>query len=249
MNHTEAMAWRTFSLHFRQVYDGGWRYLDKCGEFMLAATREMDFMPREAKPTGAMMGIPEKGISVALDASEMVVTQEQPEDAVESFQQICMGLDSLANKFFSPTAIVTNGLASKSIWPMPSTDAALASTLKLGDTMHADLAKVVGMVPAHTKVDCNFSSGSMELHVVVQAVTFERVSVSHHTAGFQASASKKRRAERLNKAAEHYDPTLHDGLMLEVDLIEIGPPKTSLENHFRELRRHSEALRMRFTLP
>ena len=216
---------------------------------MLAATKELDFMPREAKPTGAMMDIPEKGITVALDASEMVVTQDQPEDAWESFQKICTGLDSLTNQHFTPTGIVTNGLASKSIWPMPKADIALASTLHFGNTIHADLAKVVGMVPAYTKVDCNFSSGNLELHVVVQAVTFEKVSLYRHSAGFQASASKIRRAERLNKAAERFDPSFHHGLMLEVDIIEFDPPKASLQNHFRELNRHTEALRTRFALP
>jgi len=216
---------------------------------MLAATKEMDFMAREAKPTGAMMDIPEQGISVALDASEMVVTQDQPEDSGESFQKICTGLDSLANQFFTPMGIVTNGLASKSIWPMPTADAVLASTLNLGNTINADLAKVVEMVPSFMKVDCNFSSGNLDLHVVVQAVTFEKVSLYRHSAGFQASASKIRRAERLNKAAARFDATLHHGLMLEVDLIEFDPPKTSLQNHFRELNRHTDALRTRFALP
>ncbi|MGA2176205.1 MAG: hypothetical protein ABSH38_14610 [Verrucomicrobiota bacterium] len=216
---------------------------------MLAATEKLDFMPSEAKPTGARLDIPENGISATVDTSELVVAQELPESSGKPFLEICTGLASLANRCFTPTGIVKNGLASKSIWPMSEVEAVLASTLKLGDTIHTDLAKVVGMVPAYKSIDCNFSSGNLELHVVVQAVTFEKVSFNRHTAGFRASASQKRRVERLNKAADRFDDLLHHALMLEVDLIELDPPKTSLQDHFRELNRYTDALRTRFALP
>lgn len=39
------MSWQTLSLHFKQQYDGAFRYLDRCGEFMLAAVDEMNFLP------------------------------------------------------------------------------------------------------------------------------------------------------------------------------------------------------------
>ena len=216
---------------------------------MLAATEKMDFMPGEIKTTGAVLEMPETGISARVDTSDLNVSQELPEDSGGRFLEICTGLASLAHEFFTPTGILTNGLASKSFWPMSEVDDALSSTLKLGDTIHVDLAKVIGMVPAHKKIDCNFSSGSLELHVVVQPVTFEKVSLSRHTASIQASAVQKRRVERLNKATDRFaGPPLRHALMLEVDLTELDPPKTSLQDHLRELNRYTDALRRRFAL-
>jgi hypothetical protein len=54
------MPWKTLSLHFKQTYDGGYRYLDKCGEFMLAAAEALNVIPGDIKPSGAKMEIPEK---------------------------------------------------------------------------------------------------------------------------------------------------------------------------------------------
>jgi hypothetical protein len=64
------MAWETLSLHFKQQYDGAYRYLDRCGEFMLAAVEKMDFMPGDTKPEGAKLEIPENGFSAAVDTLE-----------------------------------------------------------------------------------------------------------------------------------------------------------------------------------
>jgi hypothetical protein len=186
------MAWQTLSIHFKQTFKGGWRYLDHCGEFMLAACDSMDFMAIEAKPTSAALDIPERGISAGVDSAALVVTQELPEDSGEFFLKIFTGMSSLADYHFKPQAIITNGLATKSLWPTPDAEKALASTLKLGDSFGVDLAKAVNMVSAFKKLDYNFASGSLELHVVVQAVTFEKISLTRHNPSFQASPYKRR---------------------------------------------------------
>ena len=61
------MTWQTFSLHFKQTYEGGYRYLDRCGEFMIEAVERLDFIPGDIKPTGAKLEIPEKGIVANVD--------------------------------------------------------------------------------------------------------------------------------------------------------------------------------------
>ncbi len=43
------MAWQPFSLHFRQILDGAYRYLDKTGEFMVVAENEFNLIPGEPK--------------------------------------------------------------------------------------------------------------------------------------------------------------------------------------------------------
>ena len=52
------MTWQTFSLHFKQTYEGGYRYLDRCGEFISEAVERLDFIPEDAKPTAAKLRTP-----------------------------------------------------------------------------------------------------------------------------------------------------------------------------------------------
>lgn len=242
------MSWQTLSLHFKQTYDGAYRYLDKCGEFMLSAVKEMDFIPGEIKPVGANLEMPERGLKVGVDALELVVTQELPGKDEDFFIQMCVGLADLATKHFEPVGIIRNGFASKSMWPMSDPDLLLATSLKFGGDAHVGLGKLVGMVPAHKRVDCNFTSGSLDLHVLLHPVTFEKVSVSRHTPSFKSSQVQKQRAQRLNKSADRFATPLNHALMLEVDLIEVDPPENVLKQHFSDLKRHTDALRKEFTV-
>jgi len=96
MNIIFSMAWQTLSLHFKQTYEGGYRYLDKCGEFMIAASDKLKFIPGDAKPTGAKMEIPEYGVNMACDANSLAVSQELPPEDDEFFVGVCSGSVELA---------------------------------------------------------------------------------------------------------------------------------------------------------
>src|SRR2546426_11487522 len=102
------MSWRTLSRHFKQQYDGAFRYLDRCGEFMLAAVEKLNFQPGDAKPIGAKLEIPEHGLVATVDTLELVVVQELPEDE-EFFLKTCLGLSELVNEHFKPNRITRNG--------------------------------------------------------------------------------------------------------------------------------------------
>ncbi len=242
------MAWQTLSLIFKQTYDGAYRYLDRCGEFMVAAVENMDFMPGETKPTGAKLEIPESGLKATIDCMELAVVQELPDDNGEYFLKTCSGLAALAVEYFTPKSVVRNGFASKSYWPMPSAESTLVASLTFGDTFQVELGKSLGMAPAHKRIDCNFSSGSMDLHVLLHSVTFEEVSVNRRTANFKASSAQKKRVDRLNKFADRFSVPLSHALMLELDLIEAEPPQGTMDNHFNELQRQTELLRNTFTV-
>ncbi|MBI2925924.1 MAG: hypothetical protein HYY24_09495 [Verrucomicrobia bacterium] len=112
-----------------------------------------------------------------------------------------------------------------------------------------ELGKQLGMVPAHKRLDFDFSSGSMDLHVLLHPVTFEKVSVNRHNPNFKASSLQKQRVERLNKFADRFSVHLSHALLLELDLMEVDPPQRSLKQHFDELKRHTEMLRKQFTVP
>lgn len=240
------MSWQTLSLHFRQTFDGGYRYFDRCGEFMVAAIEKMDFVPGEIKPTGANLEIPERGLTTVVDASQLAVAQELANEKDDFFLQTCVGLAGLATEHFTPKRITRNGFALKCYWPISNPEILLATTLTFGGTWHIDLGKAVGMAPAHKRIDYNFLSGSMALHVVLQPVTFEKVTINRLAASYNATKSEKRRVERQGKFVENFKSPPSHALMLELDLTEAEPPQDSLGKHFEELKRHANELRQQF---
>jgi len=241
------MSWRPFSLHFKQVYDGGYRYLDRCGDFMIAAERELSLMSEDAKPTGAKLALPEKGVGVTLDSTELTVVQELHHDRGVEFIEICSGLVRLVEEFFQPSTVESNGFASKTFQPMPSSDAALEASLKSGSGLAADLAKLVNMPARQDAVDCHFAAGNSDLHLRVRAVTFNSITVQRYAAGPRATAAQRRRIERLNQKAERLDRALSHAVMMEVDLIEFQPPPKPLEEHFLRVMDTEKKLQKRFS--
>jgi hypothetical protein len=241
------MAWKTLSLHFQQTYEGGYRYLDKCGEFMLAATERMNFIMSDATPAGAKMEIPEQGVHATCDARSLAVAQELPVDDGKYFLDLCKGLAELVMSHFGPKSIFKNGLLWKSYTPYPNTSDMLAASLKYGGTFHEELAKAVGMVPGNKNLDYSFVSGSKDLHVVLQPVTFERLNLPRRNVDARATRDQKSRVDRLNQFAERIGDALSYALVLDVDLMENDPPKaSSLAKHFEELRQKSDSIRKLF---
>lgn len=97
------MSWQSFSLHFRQHYEGGYRYLDKCGEFMLTAVEDCNFIAGEIKPTGAKIEMPERSLVATVDTQELTVRQDLPDDKDDFFFHRCEELVALVQTHFKPT--------------------------------------------------------------------------------------------------------------------------------------------------
>ena len=241
------MAWKSLSLHFKQTYEGGYRYLDKCGEFMLAATDRMRFITSEATPTGAKMEIPEQGVHAGCDSLSLSVAQELPVDDGTYFLDLCKGLGELVMSHFDPKSVLRNGFLWKSYTPYTNPSDMLAASLKHGGAFHEELAKAVGMVPENKNLDYFFVSGSKDLHVVLQPVTFERLNLPRRNVDARATKDQKSRVDRFNEFAERVGDTLSHGLVLAVDLMENDPPKaSSLDKHFEELRQKTNLIRKLF---
>lgn len=243
------MSWRTFTLAFKQKYEGGYRYLDRCGEFMLEAEERLNFMSVDAKPIGAKFEMPEHGIKCTVDASELFLLQELPGDDSSRFLSLAQELSSLAEKHFTPRHTSSIGLALRSFWPLNSADQALAASLHLKDPVQMEMGKTLGMVPRDKKLDFHFTSGSMLLHVSIEALTFEKIAVNRQNPNFSASHAQKEKIDRINKGAERFQVHLSHALSLDLDLIESDPPKDSLKNHYDQLMSSVASLRKQFSLP
>ncbi len=242
------MGWKPISLHFKQVYTGAYRYLDRCGEFMLAAEDKLRLMPEEAKPSGCKMVHPENGIVVTLDTIELSVAQEFHSDGGSMFVEICQSLAGMVEEFFTPRNVESNGFASKTHWAQSSSDQAMAASLKLPKGIAVDLAREVEMPARQENINCRFASGSMELRVEVKPMTFQSFSYQRFTPPHRSTPTQLQRMERLNRKADRMDTTLGHGLMMELDLIEYEPPPAPLSHHFEQLLKKESSLQKRFIL-
>ena len=65
------MSWESFSLHFKQVFDGGYKYLDSCGSLMLLAEERLGLMTEDVKPSGCKMIIDKKSLSAESDIQSL----------------------------------------------------------------------------------------------------------------------------------------------------------------------------------
>jgi len=237
------MLWSDLRFHFKQVFVGGYRYLDRCGEFMLAAEREFSCIPKDARPIGGQMEIPELGITIQVDARELAVSQEFPSADANDFFEITDGLAELSEKFFQPSGIHSNGYAKESFIPMTSVEASLKASLALGGDFHSELAKTVGMPAAFKTIDYNFVAGKSELHLTVVPVTFEQKSTISYAAGFRTSELQKEQIDRKNKKNSRRSIQVDHALMMTVDLLELDPPQNALKNHFQRVLAIDKALK------
>lgn len=241
------MSWESFSLHFKQVFDGGYKYLDSCGSLMLLAEERLGLMTEDVKPSGCKMARPESGISVALDSSELAITQELYADNGAEFINVCQVMEQLVREVFKPRHVESSGFASNTCWGMESSDAVLAASLKLGMEL-ADIGRDVEMPARQASVDCHFAAGSFDLHLQIHPVTFQSLTFKKFNSPPLATAAHRRRLDRLNKRTERMNTSLRQGIMMELDLIEFDPPVSPLKNHFEQLKKKELILQKRFNV-
>ncbi len=198
------MRWKILSFHFLQTYAGGYRYLDKCGEFMLAAEERLGFLMTDAKPSGAKMEIPESGVHATCDSTSLSLMMELPLDRGDEFLRLCQDVTALVAAHFDPKSVLRNGFLCKMYAPFANGKETYAASLKLGGDFHIELGKAVGFVPETKNIDCFFVSGSKMLHVLVQPVTFERANLTRRNVEPRATRLQQERVDRQNKFADWY---------------------------------------------
>jgi hypothetical protein len=240
------MNWEAFSLQFKQSFADGYRYLDKCGELILAAKKH-DFMPGEITVMSGQLIIPEHLFTATVNAQELVTRQELPKDFGYFFGKSAI-LANLASEHFGLADIQANVFSVKWYWPARSPDDALGKSLKFKEKLQDELAKSLGMVPAAARTDFNFSSGNLDLHVVLQAIAFENVTLQQHNAPFGATRDQKTRIGRLRQPRPVFPQDLAHAVFLEIDLKELDPPVNSMEKHFGLLKAKSDILVKRLSL-
>lgn len=213
---------------------------------MIAASRELKFMPTETKPVGSKLMIPELGISASIDSQVLEIRQEAPIQDLEAFYKLCSETAALAEKHFGPLLVEENLFSEQWILPMGNPQLALKSTLSLPVDPSEEFGRELGMVAEQKHFDMTFRSGSVRLQVSVQPVTFENVAANRRNAVIYASKSGIDRARRLTEQAIRVPEYPSHALMLDAVLIEEQPPTlNNITEQFVLLQKKSEIARNR----
>lgn len=247
MANAREKRWNLLSLHFRHQYERGYRYLDRCGEFMVAMEERFDFIYREALPTGAKMNQPDFGLTLDLDVNGLLMSQELPLDEGERFLEHVLGAAELAAEFVQPGAIFYAGFAAKHFHQCGTEDEALAASLGFHPAGAEALADKLGMTPKTQTVSYLLETGSYDLQVELLPISFNSVKREiARNPGYHATKSQRRRAERQNARDESRNNPAGFALGLNADLREWNPPQGGLEAQFAELRKQLVVLREMF---
>lgn len=247
MANARDKRWNLLSLHFRHQYERGYRYLDRCGEFMVAMEERFDFVAQEALPSGAKMYQPDFALKLGLDTTGLVLSQDYPRDEGKDFLHHVLGVAQLANEFVQPGTIFYAGFAANHYWQCGTEELALAASLEFHPSGAEALADKLGMTPKNQTVSYLLESGSYDLQVDFMPISFNSVKKeTSRNPGFHSTDSQRRRTERFNALEESRNPPGGFALGLNVDLREWNPPQDGLEAQFAELRKQLVVLREMF---
>lgn len=231
------MNWSNFHRRYQLRFEGGYRYLDCCGAFMLEAEETLDLLPSEGpKPTGARMEKPEQGVVVTLDASQLNIVEELSAQGHDLFLSLAVNVGELAVRHIEPRLVSNRMFRMSSFLPVETLGQALRYTAEVDGQHQLNWSEKIGMSASHKKIDYVFSSGSLDVNVVLSAMTFEAVTIQHLAAGVRASEKQQRRAERFNIRAENLRVPAHHAVMLDVGITEFDPPVEGARALFEQLR-------------
>ena len=233
------MSFTRHALFFKQDFEGGYRYLDRCGEFLVLAQEHYGLIPTgDQTPSGGMMEAPDIGVKVEANATFIRITQELPGNDVGVFVKYAEEISFLYRKLFSPIAIEKNNVALTTYLPFPTFEKACNASLKWGTNADSqeNLGRTIGMPALSKATEYVYSSGSKRLTFKVRPVTFDNIRINRRNAGGQASKFQKQAIERQNKGAERMlkGDFLH-ALYLELELSEEYPPQNAFSNLFAEI--------------
>lgn len=245
------MPFRRHALFFKQDFVGGYRYLDRCGEFLARAEDEMGMMPGgEQTPSGGILENPELGLKLEVNTLMLRLSQEFPEVGAEAtFLKHAEYFSALYHELFTPRAVERNGVAVQCFLPFEAIDVAERESLQGDADGLAALGVGLGMVPASRIREYRFVSGSKNLRVKSHPATFERVQGILKNAVGLATARQKQIIGRQNSGVKRIlEQSLKHALFVDLDLTEDNPPENSIQQLVEEvLEKQALALKLLYS--
>lgn len=218
------MDWKNYNFVFTQSYASGYRYLDRCGEFLVVAEDKYDFIPGEIAPTGGKLSFPDAGIDVNVNAKEFQIVQRLTLDDGQIFWEKTSILLDLIFELFSPKSIERNTVSLLSFIPFMSEEDVFKKSKTFSSDFSQGVGKDIGMELEHQDLNYTYSSGSRLCQITLKPITFTSRNMKEYNPVFYSTPKEKKRVERHNKNTSRMGKLDPYGLMLETVLKEVNPP-------------------------
>lgn len=227
--------WEVFNYSCNFTYLGGYRFLDHCGEFLVRAENELQFLPKEdAAPTGASMMWPEEQMECALNADRLEIVQIHPTSGVQTFVETCDAFASLAREVIRPEATAVMACGCASFLRLPSEEAALKASLAFAHSAELDLNLDMSLREAELRR--TYRSGSCDMILHARPVSFRHRQGATQLPAFDAHEGVRRRASRINEGQRKTaDIQAGYGLHLSLVLREYEPAENGIEKLFKKV--------------
>ena len=219
---TEFKEWQ---LQFQQIYDGAYRYYDRCGEFMSEIRAEFGFMPLSVTPNTCDMDAPDEGLRIQCNPDVLTVTSSDPA-RVEAFLRVSDYASTRASEMFAPFRVHQNRMAVSSIRKTATQEESFQMSLKPMPSAVADIARALEMVVLNQSFAYTFFSGSRALSMNLQPVVVNVTAAQRNLAQFGSAKSVVEHLAKREQLAKQVQPPSY-GLGFDVTVVENEPPVTA----------------------
>jgi hypothetical protein len=215
-------TFQDLQIQFEQRFDGGYRFFDKCGEFVSALREELGFMLLNVNLTGCDLESPDTSLRLRASADQLFVVSTEPEKQNE-FVRVADFASKTAIELFSPFVVEYNQLSLSSLQQAPSLQASFSRSINLLPTPIQDLSRELNLPALNQDFTLSFESGTLRVHVRMQPAV-RNVSVSERRLPVLGltkaqSAHLLRREKKLSGKVE----TPSYGVSLDISVVESKP--------------------------
>jgi hypothetical protein len=214
-----------YQIQFDQAFDGAYRYLDRCGEFMAKAREEFGFVPLSVNPSGCTMESPDIALQLQASGDAVVLTCTNPKHA-DNLLAVANFCSETALELFEPFAIEHYRLVSRSVWRTATLEEAFKNSLRITSSSIENFAGLFQMPALNQELLFSFESGSRRVHLRLSPISFNVTAAERKLPllgtpkGFRDYLIKKERSIQQNPAQPGY------GVGLEIAVLEIEPAPT-----------------------
>jgi len=234
-------SWEEWHIQFEQVYDGGYRYLDVCGEFMAFVREALDFMPTTVNPAGCEMEQPDASLRLNASAEGLSVACWEPLKYA-TFIGAAQIVADRAIELFQPFEVHQNRYVSRLVWRTQTLEQSNRLSTEFLNSHGQELAKYLNLNPTLQDTAWTFQSGTRELRCRIYPMALNVTASERRLPDAGTPRSRADFLEKQEKRIQKVRPPSY-GLGLEVYLIENDPVRGSpLEDGLSVLQKYRNSL-------
>jgi hypothetical protein len=233
--------WDEWQLQFEQIYDGAYRYIDRCGEFIASVRQELGFMPVGVNPMVCDMDHPDLGLKLQASSEGLSLTSWKPSDS-EDFILAGEATSQKAIELFQPFSVHQNRLTSRSCRFTRTMAESHELSTRFLNKDGAELADMIGMTPAHHETAWAFQSGTRQVALKMLPIALNVTAGERRLPAATTPKSVATFLERKERQLQSMRPPSY-GLSLEISLVELQPIRTfSLREYFDGIVKYRERI-------